>query len=285
MALEPITRQEQIIAGRDLEPITRMEKFLKQYGGGSGGVSSYNDLTDRPFWMEKTKKPFPFGVITVTTNYDDESGFNFATGNVGFAKGATNYVVFDGVEYECEPHYSDVFEEVGIGSSDSSFSDYPFFIMQGIIATKTTGEHTVEQFYGASEVKAEYFPLLRIQTGHENGQIYLHMEDVEKIVYAYKNGVPIIIRTTVKNLIVNMQVIDVSESYIFAYGAAEHPSGMVQQAVYLFGVSDGSLESSGISYLGSVTESSNICPVMYINNIRYKITVSDDGNLKATKIT
>lgn len=37
MALEPITRQEKIIAGQDLTPITRMEKFLKQYGGGSGG--------------------------------------------------------------------------------------------------------------------------------------------------------------------------------------------------------------------------------------------------------
>ena len=48
MALEPITRQEQIIAGKDLEPITRMEKFLKEYGGG-GGASSWNDLDDRPF--------------------------------------------------------------------------------------------------------------------------------------------------------------------------------------------------------------------------------------------
>ena len=37
MALEPITRREQIISGKDLEPITRMEKFLKQYGGGGGG--------------------------------------------------------------------------------------------------------------------------------------------------------------------------------------------------------------------------------------------------------
>ena len=37
MALEPITRQEKIIAGQDLEPITRMEMFLKQYGGGGGG--------------------------------------------------------------------------------------------------------------------------------------------------------------------------------------------------------------------------------------------------------
>ena len=40
MALEPITRQEKIIAGQDLEPITRMEMFLKQYGGGGGGGGS-----------------------------------------------------------------------------------------------------------------------------------------------------------------------------------------------------------------------------------------------------
>ena len=53
MALEPITRQEQIIAGKDLEPITRMEMFLKQYGG----ASSWNDLTDKPFGEEKAFEP------------------------------------------------------------------------------------------------------------------------------------------------------------------------------------------------------------------------------------
>lgn len=38
MALEPITRQEKIIAGQDLTPITRMEMFLKNFGGGGGGA-------------------------------------------------------------------------------------------------------------------------------------------------------------------------------------------------------------------------------------------------------
>ena len=37
MALEPITRQEKIIAGQNLTPITRMERFLKEFGGGSDG--------------------------------------------------------------------------------------------------------------------------------------------------------------------------------------------------------------------------------------------------------
>ena len=44
MALEPITRQEQIIAGKDLEPITRMERFLKEYGGGCGNSVGNVDL-------------------------------------------------------------------------------------------------------------------------------------------------------------------------------------------------------------------------------------------------
>ena len=37
MALEPITRQEKIIAGENLTPITRMEMFLKNFGGSGGG--------------------------------------------------------------------------------------------------------------------------------------------------------------------------------------------------------------------------------------------------------
>lgn len=45
MALEPITRQEKIIAGQDLTPITRMEMFLKNFGGGGGGSSGGGEIT------------------------------------------------------------------------------------------------------------------------------------------------------------------------------------------------------------------------------------------------
>ena len=44
MALEPITRQEKIIAGQDLTPITRLEKFLKDFGGGGGGSGEVTTL-------------------------------------------------------------------------------------------------------------------------------------------------------------------------------------------------------------------------------------------------
>lgn len=58
MELEAITRQEQIIAGKDLQPVTRMEFFLKAYGGGgSGGVQSdwnQNDSTAADYVKNRT---------------------------------------------------------------------------------------------------------------------------------------------------------------------------------------------------------------------------------------
>ena len=64
MALEPITRQEKIIAGQDLTPITRMEMFLKNFGGGGGGggvttlhinVTALNEETmEATFTADKT---------------------------------------------------------------------------------------------------------------------------------------------------------------------------------------------------------------------------------------
>lgn len=50
MELEPITRKEKIIAGQDLTPITRLEMFLKQFGGGGGGGGS----TDAVLYTEQT---------------------------------------------------------------------------------------------------------------------------------------------------------------------------------------------------------------------------------------
>lgn len=98
MELEAITRQEQIIAGKDLKPITRMEFFLKAYGGGGsgGGVQSdlnQNDSTaadyvkNRPIYSE-TKEI----VVENVTNATLE-------GFPAFAVGDTVTVKVDGVEH------------------------------------------------------------------------------------------------------------------------------------------------------------------------------------------
>lgn len=114
MALEPITRQEQIIAGKNLEPITRMERFLKEYGGGSGGGTggsvqsdwNQNDETAADYVKNRThyekRQTVYEGTDLAPVLQDDgnymlvfpDSPFNLTNGN-------TYMVVINGVSYEC----------------------------------------------------------------------------------------------------------------------------------------------------------------------------------------
>ena len=105
MALEPITRQEKIIAGQDLTPITRMEMFLKQYGGGGGGGSVPKPLTYD--YMPEGYPKKTMGTVTVM----EEQELAFALSDGAYAAPITNaleivlgqtYTVnWDGTEYEC----------------------------------------------------------------------------------------------------------------------------------------------------------------------------------------
>lgn len=123
MALEPITRQEQIIAGKDLKPITRMEKFLKEYGCASITVTitKHVDYNVTPnvitYSTDKTAEEIQnayrngseikwhliednytdFGFLNVAGVYDDEDGLSFelsSVGNVTISQGK-NFLFFD----------------------------------------------------------------------------------------------------------------------------------------------------------------------------------------------
>lgn len=105
MTLEPITRQEQIIAGKDLQPITRMEKFLKEYGGGGGGSAPSN-------WLAAEGEP---GHVLNRTHYVEKKTveilpecqpeYNAPTFLLGevvpIEIGKTYIVKWNGVEYTC----------------------------------------------------------------------------------------------------------------------------------------------------------------------------------------
>ena len=298
MELKPITRQEKIIAGKDLEPITRMEKFLKNFGGGGGGgvqpdwnqndIAAPDYVKNRPFWREKTKElmfPDITGPIEVTTE-DNGSGIFFANGRFNVYRDATNYVVFDGVEYTCEPYYDETAGNTCIGSLD--FSNYPFFITKNIIATKTAGNHTVLQYFDLYTIQADYGPHLVIRTlKTADGTPYLAMEDVEKIKVAFKNGVPIRLLTSFGKLSTIMRVNDcVYSGFISASGFGSiYYDNIMTQIEYYFSTSDGSLHSSCVSHFGSIKEDTAYYPLMYIGNRRYKITVGDGGTLTATEVT
>ena len=265
--------------------------------GGGGGVQpdwNQNDDTqpdyvkNRPFWREKAKELLipeitePIEVITGDTEY----GFAMTRGNFGVDPNVTNYVMFDGVEYTCEPYYSEEAGGIAIGSFD--FSDYPFLISNGVIITPTAGTHTVLQYHDVYTTHIDYTPHLVIYTSKAEDGIKpcLVMEDVEKIKVAFENGVPITLYTSYRNQSFTMRVYDVANSFIYASGfGSVGYNDIMKQAEFIFYVSDGSLKSYRISYSGSIVENGNTYPLMYINNGRYKITVDDSGTLKATKVT
>lgn len=109
MALEPITRQEQIIAGKDLEPITRMEKFLKEYGGG-GGNSAPADwnaeegepghVLNRTHYAEKAVGEVLFTTMSVNT-FDAEIGGYLYRRDCWLYAGEEYTVLWKDTEYKC----------------------------------------------------------------------------------------------------------------------------------------------------------------------------------------
>ena len=106
MALEPITRQEKIIAGQDLTPITRMEMFLKNFGGGGGGS------VPKPLTYDYMPEGYPKkaqGTVTVMAEqalaFHDDKGSPERYGEPAdpftIVEGQTYTVNWDGTEYEC----------------------------------------------------------------------------------------------------------------------------------------------------------------------------------------
>ncbi len=104
MALEPITRQEKIIAGQDLTPITRMEKFLKNFGCGGGGS------VPKPLTFDYMPEGYPTKNVQTTTLMEEQelafadmgSGTLYATPPeaLAIAVGQTYTVRWDGTVYE-----------------------------------------------------------------------------------------------------------------------------------------------------------------------------------------
>ena len=115
MALEPITRQEKIIAGQDLTPITRMEKFLKQFGGGGGGLPTggapYQQLVTDGTGNAKWENRLAYEAEPVVTEIVPEETVVFSDSEFGKSavwpptfnpvEGSIYIVRIDGAEYTC----------------------------------------------------------------------------------------------------------------------------------------------------------------------------------------
>lgn len=105
MALEPITRQEKIIAGQDLTPITRMEKFLKDFGAQSDWNQNDSTAADyiknRPFY---TGAPAETVLVEESTVSFSNNGNMYAAtlgSTFSLTVGDIYKISWDGTVYEC----------------------------------------------------------------------------------------------------------------------------------------------------------------------------------------
>lgn len=156
MALEPITRQEKIIAGQDLTPITRMEKFLKDFGvqrdWNQNDSTAPDYVKNRPFYagdpgetvlVEESTVSFSIGGSGIYTAAL-ESTFSLTVGDI-------YKISWDGAVYECTCVSSpDNMKLIGNPSimGDTADTGEPFIIVdsgQGVrIGTlDTSPTHTI----------------------------------------------------------------------------------------------------------------------------------------------
>ena len=173
MALEPITRQEKIIAGQDLTPITRMEMFLKQFGGGGGGLPSggapyqqlVTDGTGNAKWEDRLAyetdpiiaEVFPEQTVAVSLN---NSVYMASTSQKHDLVLGNQYTVkWDGTEYECVCSEFRGMTYIGNLSILAGIDDTgePFFIFTSgtlfFSTANTSPEHTVSISTKSVEIK------------------------------------------------------------------------------------------------------------------------------------
>ena len=163
MGIEPITRQEKIIAGQNLTPITRMEKFLKNFGGGGGGVQSDWNQNDDSAADYVKNRPFYTG-DPVETVILEENTVTFSEGNGLYVANLSDLpydfslefeqtykVSWDGTVFECTCAYFNGALTIGNLSIPGAGSDTgePFFMgvfdvgRIQIVTSDTSASHTI----------------------------------------------------------------------------------------------------------------------------------------------
>lgn len=173
MELEPITRQEKIIAGQDLTPITRMEKFLKQFGGGGSGLPTggapYQQLvtdgegnakwTDRLAYETDPIIAEVFPEQTVAFSLNNSVYMASTSQKHDLAVGNQYTVKWDGTEYECVCSEFNGMTYIGNLSILAGIDDTgePFFIFDSgtlfFATSNTSSEHTVYISTKSVEIK------------------------------------------------------------------------------------------------------------------------------------
>lgn len=321
MELEPITRQEKIIAGQDLTPITRMEKFLKNFGGGGSGASVQSDWNQNdetaPDYIKN--RPFYTG-DPVETVLVEESTATFRNGEAQLATtfvatvGEAYKVYWDGAAYECtcadfngrpsignlsiagagsdtgEPFFMVIFSGIGIAIYTADTSASHTFSISGLVPEVVKIDEKYLPF-DITQYKAPIIISKEIQnmSDSEKEQINNAFKSGSLILYAYDPdeiglcGVITYFYFDKSSSLLKFTYF--SWNYINYYDSSVNPS-----SVHSVELSYDSMQEMGEFAAKDILQKT---PLKYFllnsstsnSTKKFKITVDDNGTISATEVT
>lgn len=243
--VKPISRQERILDGEDIKPISRLEYFLKKAAQGSGGGIAYYqvDFHDDKFWHDNEELNY----AALKTVMEDQTKFLWLSLNnlvyipnitVEEPNGAfafsTTFVRNDGGAEE--PKYTPYISRIIINSNEEvGFEEFAVARADEVVGAKIIEVGSAQETFDS-----KVFPKISISTAKE-------------IYDTYVAGTPVIIRWKVMNAIpVEATVVGsdyvngtksfnviIHDTYAIDYSFTDNASGYTTfKATNLIGVSD-----------------------------------------------
>ena len=192
---------------------------------------SQNDETqpdyvrNRPFYLETEwvsindavgATIYPMTFTTVEAN-----GVNIARSDFVLGKG-THKVIFDGITYVCTMSEDGSIGGKMVSETAIDFSEYPFMMMGGVIATKDPGEHTIDSIHYEEKItKVNYAPrfIIRSTWSEDTNSASVTVKDAKSLVAQWNKGVQCFVEVKTSRSTDSMcTVVNVGGIRIYAIG-------------------------------------------------------------------
>lgn len=173
-----------------------------QAGGGAVQADwNQNDETqpdyvkNRPFYLEtewlNINDEFGVTFYPMTFTTVDNNGVNTARGEFVLGVGI-HKVVFDGVTYVCTMSEDGSIGGKIVSQTSIDFSEYPFVLMEHVVLTKDSGEHTIDSIHYEKKItKVNYVPrfIIRSTWSTDTNSASVTVEDAKSLVEQWGKGV------------------------------------------------------------------------------------------------
>ena len=193
---------------------------------------SQNDETqpdyvrNRPFYLEtewvSINDLVGATIYPMTFTTADNNGVNIARGDFMLGRGGTYKVVFDGITYVCTRSEDGSIGGKIVSETSIDFSEYPFVLMNGVILTKDSGEHTIDSIHSEEEIhKVNYVPrfIIRSTWSRDTNSASVTVEDAKSLVEQWDKGVQCFVSVRTSQTIGSMcAVVNVGGIKIYAIG-------------------------------------------------------------------